>query len=153
MKKIKLTQGKVALVDNRDYEYLNQWKWCAHRGSKTFYARRSINKDGKWTTISMHQVLAELMDFEYRADHINRNGLDNQRKNLRDATSKQNNENSRIRKDNTSKYKGVSWYKRKSKWQVQIRHYGKQIHLGLFDRLKDAVKARKKAEEKYFTHA
>ena len=153
MKEIPLTQGKVALVDDIDYEFLNQCKWCANKQRNTFYAQRATRKpDGKWTTISMHQALAERLGFKHQADHINRNGLDNQRHNLRDATTKQNNENAGLRSDNTSGYKGVSCHKDGSKWRARIFHNGKDKHLGLFDKLEDAVAARKAGEEKYFTH-
>ncbi len=153
MKKIKLTQGKVALVDDIDYEYLNQWKWCASKDGNTFYAKRNIKQNGKWTTISMHQVLAKRLDFKDSADHKNKNGLDNQRSNLRPATQKQNLENLGIPKNNTSGHKGVYWYKRYLKWTAKIRHNGKHIHLGYFDKIEDAIHARKIGEDKYFTHA
>jgi hypothetical protein len=154
MKKIKLTQGKFALVDDEDFEFLSQWKWCAQRGVNTFYAIRSSRKpDGKRTTIKMHQVLAKLMGFKRIADHIDENGLNNQRHNLQDLTTKQNGEKARLSKANTSGHKGVHWYKQTSKWQVQIVHNGKKKHLGYFNKLKDAIAARKDAERKYFTHA
>ena len=153
MKKIKLTQGKVALVDDIDYEYLNQWKWFANKSGHTFYPTRHTYKGGKRTSIRMHQVLAERLGFEHKADHVNRNGLDNQRHNVRDATKKQNAENSRIPSNNTSGYKGVSWHKKASKWLAQIWHGGSREYLGLFTNKKDAISARKKAEREYFTHA
>lgn len=152
MKKIKLTQGKFAWVDDEDYEYLNQWKWHVKKDEKTFYAQRSIKRNGKWTTIKMHQVLAELMGITERMDHINRNGLDNCKNNLRPATHKQSAENRGMFKNNTSGYKGVCWYKRYLKWYAYIRHNDEQIYLGYFNKKEDAVKARKAAEKKYFTH-
>jgi len=152
MKEIQLTQGKVALVDDQDYEYLNRWKWCAHKNRKTFYADRSVVENGKRTTVAMHQVLARLMEFKHTADHINRNGLDNRRDNLRDATSKQNQENCSVREDNTSGHIGVCWHKLGSKWEARIQNHGNRIYLGLFEKLEDAVRARNKAEKKYFTH-
>lgn len=152
MKKIPLTQGKFALVDDIDYEYLSQWKWYANRCRNTFYARRNDYKDGKQTTVLMHKVISNRLRFKHRADHINRDGLDNRRRNLRDATVKQNNENTRRRRDNTSGHRGISWCRRKSKWWARIQHNGKRIHLGYFDKLEDAIAARKEAEKKYFTH-
>lgn len=153
MKKIPLTQGQFALVDDEDYEFLNQWKWYVYKNGSTFYAKRNIKCNGKWTTIYMHQILAELMNFKENVDHINRNGLDNQRSNLRPATNKENCENRGMFKHNTSGYKGVSWHKQHSKWMAYIKHNSKHIHLGYFDKIEDAVKARKTAEKKYFTHA
>jgi hypothetical protein len=151
MKEIPLSQGKVALVDDEDFEFLSQWKWRAYKGRNTFYVMRSIRKpDGKWTTIRMHQVLAEKMGFKHWADHIDGNGLNNQRHNLQDLTNKQNQEKARRRKDNTSGHKGVSWNKQRSKWRAQIHNNGKQKNLGRFDKLEDAIAARKAGEKKYF---
>jgi hypothetical protein len=99
----------------------------------------------------MHQVLAKQMGFKHRADHIDGNGLNNQKHNLQDLTNKQNLEKQRIAKNNTSGHKGVSWFKQTSKWRAQIRHNGESEYLGLFDKLEDAIAARKDGERKYFT--
>lgn len=147
-----MTQGRVAVVDDVDYNYLNQWKWSATDHGHTFYAMRKQLRDGRRVAIYMHQEMAKRLGFKFQADHINRDGLDNRRRNLRDSTQKQNLENQSLRKDNTSGHKGVHWFKRTSKWQVSIGHNGDQIHLGYFDRLEDAIEARKNAERKYFTH-
>lgn len=155
MKKIPLTQGKVALVDDCDYEYLSQWKWYADKRRNTFSATRNTYKDGKRTTIRMHRIITGKMGFQKQnqVDHINRNGLDNRRHNLREVSNKQNSENQGVRKNNTSGYKGVGWHKSTQKWRAYIKHDGQNIHLGLFDNIKDAIKARKEAEQNYFTHA
>ena len=150
MKKIKLTQNKFALVSNEDYEYLNQWKWCAHRDRKTFYAVRTVSKgDRKYKTICMHQVIAERMGIK-NPDHADTNGLNNQRSNLRAATRSQQGANRNKGKNNTSGYKGVSWHKRDKKWVSRIKISGKLIHLGNFDDIKDAAKAYNEAAIKYF---
>lgn len=153
MKRIKLTQSKSAQVSDKDYAYLNRWKWCAHKDGKTFYAVRHIRKGakGKRQIIKMHQVLAEVMGFKNRADHKNRNGLDNQRSNLRDATQTQNLQNRGKFKNNTSGCTGVSWYARNSKWKAYIYLHGKYIHLGYFEKFDSAKRVRKQAEGKYFT--
>jgi hypothetical protein len=88
MREIFLTQDKIALVDDEDFEYLNQWKWCANKGSNTFYAMRSGG-------IMMHRVLLNLSFGDKRVvDHIDRNGLNNQRKNIRVVTCSENYRNS-----------------------------------------------------------
>jgi hypothetical protein len=96
MKEIPLTQGQSALVDDDDYEYLNQFKWMAWRHGNTFYAiRHAPTKDGKRDTIRMHVVVIETpngMD----TDHINGNGLDNRKENLRIVTHRENNQNNAI---------------------------------------------------------
>lgn len=153
MKEIPLTQDKFALVSDKDYKYLSQWKWYALCNRGSYYAARKIRVGKKQTTLYMHQALAERLGFKHRADHVNQNGLDNRRLNLRDATNKQNAENQKLRKNNTSGHKGVYWDKQKSKWRPRICHNGRKISLGLFETLEDAIKARKEAEKKYFTHA
>ena len=83
-------------------------------------------------------------------DHVNRVRTDNRISNLREATVKQNNQNKSKSSNNTSGHSGVSWYKRDSKWQAQITHNQKQIHLGYFNILEEAVAARKAAEKLYW---
>lgn len=155
MKKIKLTQGKYALVDNRDYEYLNQWKWCAQKGtgSRTYYAKRQGRRGNELVTIYMHRIVAKLKGLKRSIDHVSQNGLDNRRDNLRNATHKQNMENRPLFRNNTSGCRGVYWNKQHRKWKAIIQHNNKQIFLGYFSARNDAVNARRKAEKKYFTHA
>ena len=126
MKEIKLTQGKVALVDDADYEWLSQWKWT-YGG----YAFRMI-RDGtrKQRMIYMHRVIMDAQPGE-QVDHINRDGLDNRRENLRLCSSSQNNGNQRKTRG-SSRFKGVSWHKEGRKWQTGIKLHGTQRHLGLF---------------------
>lgn len=153
MKKIKLTQGKFVLVDDCDYEYLNQWKWCTGKLRNTFYAvrgsRRSESKKRK--LIYMSKVILQRMEIKFKqVDHIDGNGLNNQRSNLRSATNQENLFNQGLRSDNTSGHKGVSWNKRVQKWQVCIRVNGKNKHLGLFDDIEDAARAYNQAAKKHY---
>lgn len=153
MKEIQLTQGEVALVDDCDFDYLNQWKWCVKKDRNTCYALRGIKSRGKYTTLYMHRAVAEKLGFKQSVDHINRNGLDNRRSNLRDSSNKQNQENTGLSKVNKPGVTGVYWHKQQQKWAASIGHNGKRIHLGYFDKLEDAIAARKEGERKYFTHA
>lgn len=89
MKEIKLTQGKVALVDDEDFEYLNQWKWYANKNNRCFYAVRGIKKDNKWTLEAMHRIILNTPN-NMVCDHINHDGLDNRRRNLRNCTKSEN---------------------------------------------------------------
>lgn len=147
MPEIILTNGQVAFVSDEDYD-LNAFVW--HSTGR--YALRNVKLNGKWTTQFMHQIIASRMQFKSRADHINRDGFDNRRRNLRDATQKQNMENSQLRTDNMSGHKGVFWKKDHAKWCAKIVHHGKHIYLGYFEQLDDAIQARYEAEREYFTH-
>ncbi len=87
-------------------------------------------------------------------DHIDGDGLNNRIENLRPTSRKQNLENTKsAHKDSKSGEKGVSWRKDREKWEAQIQHNGKKIHLGLYESIDDAIAARIAAEKKYFTHA
>ena len=113
MKEIKLTQGKVALVDDEDFDFLNQWKWCAHKDGNNFYAVRVDYSNGRANKkfLSMHRVLLGLTDPKIFPDHKDGDGLNNQRYNLRIATPSQNVINSKTSgKDKTSIYRGVSFF-------------------------------------------
>lgn len=112
MKKILLTKGKYALVDNEDFSYLNQFKWIVTNNG---YA--VLSKYKKLTY--MHRVIMLPLD-EKVVDHINHNPLDNQRKNLRICSRKENLRNQNIQKRSSSGYKGVSWNKKRKKWTVFI---------------------------------
>src|SRR3990167_1012358 len=107
MKTIKLTQGKVALVDDTDYDLLSKYSWCLHTKR---YACSRIN--GK--VILMHIFLLGKQKGK-EIDHINRNKLDNRRENLRFVTRSINCFNVDIDKANKSGFKGVSWDKRGNK--------------------------------------
>lgn len=89
-----------------------------------------------------------------QVDHINHNGLDNTKKNLRVVTNQQNQMNKRKRKNTSSKYKGVTWHKQHKKWYAQIVFNGKHFYLGLFNNQKHAaILYDKKAKELFKHHA
>jgi hypothetical protein len=152
MKQILLTRGMFAIVDNADYDWLNQWKWCALKDRNTFYAARYIRLlNGKQTIQLMHRQILNLEFGDKRqGDHKNHYSLDNQRGNLRICTHKQNIHNSRPRRNCSSEYKGVSWCKRDQKWRVHIRVNNHLISLGIFKSEINAAKNYDKAAIKYF---
>ena len=146
MKKIKLTQGKYTLVDDADYEWLNQWKWCViFDSNKKWYAVRAeyIGKPGhkKRHTINMHRlIMGNPMGLQ--VDHIGfTNTLDNRHSNLRIATKSENMRNRGRQANNTSGYKGVSWSKQNKKWYAWIGFNGKTHAIGHYDDIKQAATA------------
>ena len=149
MKEIPLTQGKVAIVDDEDFEKLNQYKWCAHWNGHHWYATRSVKKNGKSIMIYMHREIINAPK-GIPVDHRDGNGLDNCKENLRLCTQQENCRNRKFNKNNKFGIKGVSWNRNTGKFRATIQADGKQIHLGLFNVLGDADSAYRIAEEKYF---
>ena len=136
MKEIGLTQGKVALVDDEDYEWLKQYKWCCASGKGLVYATRQSR--GK--SVFMHRIILNTPQGMH-TDHINHDGLDNRRCNLRICTNSQNQANGNIRKDNTTGRKGTTWDKNKRKYLARIKFHGRYAHIGYFDKIEDAANA------------
>ena len=156
-KTIPLTRGYEVIVDDEDYEWLSQWKWCAsaETSAGVIYAERGQwNPDTKKvTSIAMHRLLLPSPDSNLTTDHIDGNGLNNQKINLRLATKQQQAINRPIRQDNKSGYKGVYWLKTRKttgKWRAQIKYEGKRLSLGLYDDIEEAAKAYEIAAEKYY---
>lgn len=139
MKQIKLTRGMIALVDDEDFERLNEWKWYASKNGNTFYAARTSKKiNGKQSVIYMHRDIMET-PVGLDVDHINGNSIDNQKINLRNCTRSKNMMNVGKQKDNTSGYKGVSWFVRDKKWVAMIRFGDKRKNLGYYDTPEEAA--------------
>lgn len=146
MKKIQLTQGQVASVNDEDFGYLNQWKWFALKDKNIFYAVRQASQAiyGKQFTIRMHHVIIGKPPEGYETDHRDGNGCNNQRKNLRFVTRRQNQQNRKYQ-NSSSRYPGVCWYKRDRKWQAEIRVDNKYKYLGRFATELEAFNAYKQA--------
>lgn len=155
MKKIELTRNQFALVDDEDYEYLNQWKWHAMPGRNKYYAQRVeyVYLNGKRSKIlhTMHSSIMKLTTKEFVIDHIDGDGLNNQKINLRKCTRLQNSFN-RIKQNRkaTSNFKGVYWYKSRNCWRAQIMFNRKTIPLGYFNIEESAAIAYNDAAIKYF---
>lgn len=147
-KEIPLTQGKVALVDIEDYDYLNQFKWRVCQSHSNLYALRHIKINKKQTTMKMHrEIMKPLKNIEI--DHKNKDGLDNRKDNLRTCTSAQNKMNRGRTSINISGYKGVHWHKENKKWRARIGINKKCINLGCYNEKKKAALAYNEAAKKY----
>ena len=133
MKKIELTQGRFALVDDEDYPRLIQYKWYYNNGyAKTWY---------KGKRIRMHRLITNASR-RVQVDHRDHNGLNNQKSNLRLCSQKQNNRNVRQGKNNTSGYRGVTVEPSTGHYRPNIYKDGKAISFGHFKDIHHAALAR-----------
>src|SRR3972149_1771950 len=119
MREITLTRGYVALVDDDDFSSLSTFKWFAKQNRDlAVYAARSVGS----RTIWMHRIIMDAPT-GILVDHINGNGLDNRRSNLRLATHRENCQNRRQRRDSASRFKGVTF--QNGHWRMSIKVDGK----------------------------
>lgn len=140
---IKLSRGLVALIDECDFIFVSKYKWHASESNNTFYALRP-NADGwnrgECTTPAMHREILSITDPRIEVDHVDRNGLNNQRNNLRITDDCGNAQNKGVSRNNLSGYKGVGWNCR-GRWRARI----KQKYLGYFLTPEEAARAYDKA--------
>lgn len=144
MKKIPLTQGQFAIVDDADFEWLSQWKW--HYSIGYAYSKELKELGGK--TLLMHRLIMNTpkgMD----VDHKDLDTLNNQRSNLRNCSRSENMAN-QVRVESSSGYKGVTRDRARNKWKTQLMFHGKNIFQERFDDKVDAAKAYDKAAIEYF---
>jgi hypothetical protein len=159
VREIPLTKGYVAIVDDEDYERLSALKWYAQalNGARTVYAYTRTGRASGHVTIGMHRMVMGPPPW-LRVDHINFNGLDNRRCNLRVGDVAQNGAHAPKRRG-SSRFKGVSWSKRSGRWYACIASgvprrsnpkMSKTLALGLFDSEEDAARAYNLAAQKRF---
>jgi hypothetical protein len=155
MKKIQLTQGKFALVDDEDYDRVMQsglkWRVSHKKGGHVYYVvRNRKNSFPSRGNVSLHEeILGKRIG--YVIDHINGNGLDNRKSNLRHVTNAQNISNrTHINRNSTTKFLGVCPNSRiyGGRYRAYCALGGKQKHLGFFDTVDEACKAYKDHKEK-----
>lgn len=142
--RIQLANGKGSTIIDADFVPPSM-KWYITRGPRTAYAQRTDYTNGKRRGVLLHrEVMAEILGRPLEpgeeVDHINGNGLDNRRSNLRLATRSENGRNSRTRSDNTSGFKGVFWDKAAQKWRARIVVDGRRLYLGYYTDLVAAAR-------------
>jgi hypothetical protein len=140
MQEIVLTRGRVAIVDDEDYDFLKQWKWhCISSRSNVYAGRKDWDAGSKkQKTIMMHRIIAGALPGEF-VDHINRDTIDNRRSNLRICNQSQNSANSVGHAIRASRFKGV--YKSRNRWKSCITKDGLYIYLGSFGDEETAARA------------
>jgi hypothetical protein len=131
----KKARGRVALVDDEDYEMVSQYRWRiderefdGRRPSGPYAITTARTSDGHRTLLSMHKLITGYA----MTDHHDHDGLNNQRSNLRQATDSQNQANRRAHLSGASAYKGVFWCSRRRVWRASIKCHGKRKYLGTF---------------------
>jgi hypothetical protein len=137
MKQIPLTKGKVALVDDGDYEELSKHKW--HCTSNGYAARRVFDVPYGRIVLMHREILAAPSDLH--VDHRDGDHLNNQRENLRLATRSQNQSNRPCDRDNRAGYKGVSFCRPMKKYRARISVSGREVTIGYFDDPVEAARA------------
>lgn len=145
MKLIPLSQGRFAMVDDRDFEELSELKWsCSGKKTRPYAAAYS---DGEW--LYMHRVVAK-PEAGMFVDHRDGDTLNNQRSNLRCCQHRQNIRNSKISKRNKTGFKGVSFNTQKNRFVAHIKVNYRSKYLGYFNNARDAAAAYNRAAMKWF---
>jgi hypothetical protein len=141
-----------AVVDAADADWVNQWRWSLNYNG---YAVRTDRSEGRQRTIRLQRALLGLSEHDtHEADHIDRDRLNNRRRNLRALPAvSANRQNQSSHKGSTSQYRGVSWNARLGKWAAHVRIEGRSTYLGAFEREIDAAEAARKARHEHMPHA
>lgn len=144
---ITLSSGAVVLFDDADNEIVSKYFWSELRGPRTSYAD-AFTRDG---VVLMHRILMNPPK-GYVVDHINNNGLDNRRQNLRVVTQSENIRRAGIRVNNTSGIIGVHWNEETKRWRATFRGpNGKKVYAGVFKTKDEAAVALAKKRHDVFT--
>jgi len=142
MTKIQLTQQKIATISRKDFDKIAKYKW-------QFNGRYAVRKNNSGKTIYMHREIMQTPE-NLVTDHIDGDGLNNKRSNLRICTYRQNFRNQKISKNNTTGIKGVVWNKQNKNWLARLTIDNKRIHLGSFKTKELAMQIRNKYAKKYY---
>jgi hypothetical protein len=136
---VPLFGGKVAIIDAEDAERILPHKWRTQRDGYAVRRRKVSDPPGGGLVLMHREVLGVAPDVY--VDHVNRNTLDNRKRNLRPATNAENQSNTGLRRDNTSGFRGVNWSGRHERWMVRIRVRGQRQFVGLFDDPEEGARA------------
>ncbi len=147
MKRIQLTKGMVALVDDQDFAALSAHRWQAWRRAHVWYAVRDVQRAGVVRRILIHREIMQ-PPRGLSVDHKNHDGLDNRRANLRVCSQAGQVRNQRPIRGGSSRFKGVT--RSPSAWIAQIKHGGRKLHLGSFREEEKAARAYDRAATKLF---
>lgn len=142
-------------VDEKDKDLVDSHRWHAYRtGGKryTHYVMTEMTVEGRWVRRYLHRLIMNA-EKGTEIDHVNGDGLDNRRSNLRPVTHRQNHQNLGVRVDSGTGVRGVEWRKDKKCWRAYIRVNGRNKHLGHFYDLASATEAARSARERLFTHS
>lgn len=145
-KEVHLSRGHIAIVDAADFQRVSQYKWTVMKTKHRFYAYHKIGS--RRTTELMHRFILSAPP-GLQVDHINGDGLDNRRSNLRLCSNAENSRNQLKRRGTSSQYKGVCWNKAKNTWIAQIKVNYQVIYLGCFETEEEAHAAYCAASAKY----
>jgi hypothetical protein len=138
------------MVDDEDFEWLNQWKWCPIKKGRNIYANRGSQEEGERRKVRMHRLILGAEPGQI-VDHADGNGLNNQRWNLRFCTNSQNNSNiDKPKHGKTSQYKGVYWARKDKRFFAAIKVNHNRIRLGYFRDERDAALAYNAAAVQHF---
>lgn len=137
---LKLRDGDITLVDEEDFAELSKWRWYSRNGYVLRVMLSSEEGYHRGRKVSMHRVIMNCPN-GFEVDHIDGNGLNNRRENLRVVTHLQNAANKRSNANTSSKYRGVNWCKKDKRWRAQIMYKYVPYHLGNFESEVDAALA------------
>lgn len=144
------------LIDTSEIELVSsiaKWYVLSNPKRDVVYAYANVVVDGKQRYLTMHRFIMNCKDKNKVVDHLNHNGLDNRKSNLRIATHSENSQNqSKLRSNNSSGYRNVFRLRDTDKWYVMIGLKGKYSNLGIFDDIEEANAVATEARKRMFSY-